>query len=695
MANDIDFKFTYLALKLLGKNLYSNAWAALSELVANGLDAEATKVYVYIDMREKRDALVEVFDNGCGMSESIFKEKYVSIGRNRREDQDNSENVMGRKGIGKLAALYLSRHYFISSKTKKGPLLTYEMNFSQKKESSNDEKPKLKIVDNIAFANKEFNNYDHGTMVHMEDVDLKGYADFSVQQLNNVLSDFFSVDSLKNQKIYFKVVRADEEMSQDFKLVKKEIPFKNMAQIICFDSQTYKRLHERYQDNKYKLPYKNFSDKCYEGTTNVKMDDINKEMGKRLFTSPKNNKEKSGQLTGWIGIHSSIDSKTAKKNDNLFKKSKLYNPLKLRIYVRNKLAISNFLPIIKNTQVFSNFIEGEIGFDILDDNDFPDIATTSRQNMDENDERIIFLAENMKKEVTKLIRYRLDIKKQMNKKEVDLTDKSSKEAKKILSQSIDNKIEKIIDKIPENNNEETKFNRKEELNELKYDVLKHVKGSNIKNKYMIFFSHSRKNKKFIDFYFYLLKDIGVREEEMFYTSKSDKPQININDRIIEISKDNISNTDTAIFFYTTEEFMDSQYCMFEGGAVWATKTPDDYILTYDDYTNIPDYLDISDKFRLELNKDTDILQGDVYNRVVQTLNYIIDHLNNGRAIKQEPKIPNFGQVDFPDQRDKNHGIMPCIDKKIIEFWDAYIDSDVQEKAINQGYILGDTLNFPS
>ena len=47
--NKIDFTFGWLELKLLGKSLYSNAWSAISELVANGFDANAQNVYVYIN----------------------------------------------------------------------------------------------------------------------------------------------------------------------------------------------------------------------------------------------------------------------------------------------------------------------------------------------------------------------------------------------------------------------------------------------------------------------------------------------------------------------------------------------------------------------------------------------------------------------------------------------------------------------
>ena len=40
-SDAIYFNFSYAALKLLGKNLYNNAANAISELVANGLDAKA------------------------------------------------------------------------------------------------------------------------------------------------------------------------------------------------------------------------------------------------------------------------------------------------------------------------------------------------------------------------------------------------------------------------------------------------------------------------------------------------------------------------------------------------------------------------------------------------------------------------------------------------------------------------------
>ena len=63
-------------------------------------------------MSDKAHSVIEIMDDGMGMDYNDLAEKYVWIGRNKREDTDilaeDRKNVMGRKGIGKLAALFLS-----------------------------------------------------------------------------------------------------------------------------------------------------------------------------------------------------------------------------------------------------------------------------------------------------------------------------------------------------------------------------------------------------------------------------------------------------------------------------------------------------------------------------------------------------------------------------------------------------------
>ena len=137
-SDAIYFNFSYTALKLLGKNLYNNPLSAVAELVANGIDAKAKNIYVYIDMSDKQHSTIEIVDDGIGMDYDDLAEKYVWIGRNKREDinlaSEEKEVIMGRKGIGKLAALYLSDRYYILSK-KEGVESQWSLNVAMYKDS--------------------------------------------------------------------------------------------------------------------------------------------------------------------------------------------------------------------------------------------------------------------------------------------------------------------------------------------------------------------------------------------------------------------------------------------------------------------------------------------------------------------------------------------------------------------------------
>lgn len=683
--NTIEFTFSYLALGLLGKNLYSNAWAALSELVANSLDAKANNVYVYIDMRQKKQSTIEVFDDGIGMSKVEMKNNYIQVGRNRRLTQDNADSVMGRKGIGKLAALYLSNHYYVASKKSDSELNIYEMHFPKDKQNDS-EKPKMNLVPEISPNNIEFLNYPSGTMIRMENVDLTGYGEVSNSTLNNILSDFFSVTNLGQKKIQIKIVTKEEELSEDFKEVKKEVPFKNMVQIICFDDDTYGRLNQIYSGNVYKVPIRNHEEP-YTGL--IEITKSSKEPTK--FEIAEKGIVKTANLTGWVGIHSTIEQKDATKNDENFKKSKLYNPLSLRVYVRNKLAISNFLPVIKNTQIYANYIEGEIGYNILDDNDFEDIATTSRQNMDENDERVQRLKQEMSSIITQLISSRLKLSSSMKDKKKDLDRKSENVAKDDVYRNMRKAVDNLkLGQAKKSEDSKAKIEAEvidEVAEEIYPTVMQSLKGDMLKTDYKIFFSHASANSKIIDFFFYLLEEKGVKKSEMFYSSRSDAPQVSPKyDDLEKEIKENITNTNTAVFFYTSEAFMESQYCMFEGGAVWATRTNQDFFITFEDFEKIPDYLNIKEEFKLGLKCDTDILIGDNYLKIVDALNFMIDHINTGRKIRSASLIEKFERKDFPNQVHLEDGEKPNIDKLIIRFWNSYVNTGVLERATQKGWI---------
>ena len=419
----IYFNFSYYALRLLGKGLYSNAWTAIAELVANGFDANASNVKIYINAANKEKSTIEIFDDGYGMGYDDLVNKYALIGKDKRDDANLSEEtkkkLMGRKGIGKLAALYLSKKYYLISKTEKESS-AWCLNAKNVKDS---DVPKLdrQNPDDIKIEVQEYwNKNKTGTMIKLTDVDLRNFGVQSLKGLKARLGDFFLTDSLSGKMEVSFLTHRGEPIK--FEKVKKEIAFKNMCAI--FDNTSYGIKNEL----KKSLCFRSRVDSVAKKERLTLAFDSNKFQnvsGEQCFLLEDGTKTKDGiqyKLEGWIGIHSSIDKETASKNDNRYLKNKVYNPNKLRLYVRKKLAVENFLDYLHNTQAFGNYIEGEISFDVLDDDKLPDIATSNRQGFDEESDRVRLLVEILKPIVNALIRQRIKIADEI-KAEEDVFDK--------------------------------------------------------------------------------------------------------------------------------------------------------------------------------------------------------------------------------------------------------------------------------
>jgi len=78
----------FAIVESLGINLYSNAAAVLSELVANAYDADATVVQITWKTDDAQD-VVEIIDNGCGMDITNINKKFLVTGYKKRENEGN------------------------------------------------------------------------------------------------------------------------------------------------------------------------------------------------------------------------------------------------------------------------------------------------------------------------------------------------------------------------------------------------------------------------------------------------------------------------------------------------------------------------------------------------------------------------------------------------------------------------------
>ena len=317
MADKYEFSFGYLALKMLGKTLYSNPFAALSELIANGFDAHADKVWVYLDIRDKKTAEVIVIDNGCGMTDTTIKEKYLQVGKKNRDDTDNI--MMGRKGIGKLAAFYLSNKYYVVTKTKDENNI-YEIDFTAYEDNTIPEDDNnyqyIKKIDSIDFTYKDiYETLNNGTAIVMNNVSFVGYGEKSFAVLESELSELFSFGN-NNRKIYLKVVTTNEELNKEFLEVKKRIAFRNMSKILY-------NLEDNEFENVIALNgtvIKNTENLSSETTTKIIVEKYNIEAREAIV----GNRIVAIKPKGWIGIHHTIDRQLAHQNDDTIAETVVY-----------------------------------------------------------------------------------------------------------------------------------------------------------------------------------------------------------------------------------------------------------------------------------------------------------------------------------------------------------------------------------
>ena len=116
--DEFNFNISLSVLNHLGRNLYRNFITVIGEAISNSWDADATNVWITID---KDNRYMSIIDDGVGMSDGDFQNKFLKIGYSKRKDNviksKNGRRFIGRKGIGKLALLSCAERIHIATKT--------------------------------------------------------------------------------------------------------------------------------------------------------------------------------------------------------------------------------------------------------------------------------------------------------------------------------------------------------------------------------------------------------------------------------------------------------------------------------------------------------------------------------------------------------------------------------------------------
>ena len=337
----------------LGINLYSNIAAVLTEAVANAWDADAENVEIGIDPDGK---FIEIKDDGIGMSIEDMNTKYLRVGYRRRdEDQETGRTtakgrpVMGRKGLGKLSLFSIANTIEVHS-AKNGESHGLRMTIDGIHKSVQDKEP---FYSPEKLPQEEI-QVTNGTAILLKDI--------------------------KRQRLGRGATALRKRLARRFSVVGEAHGFKILI-----------NGHPISTADRGDLPMVQFL--WSFGDEEPDLSSAGQLLEREALSDRLDAWDGNWSVTGWIGtarLPKQLDSDDAGNLNSIV------------VFARGRLFHENILDKLNDGRLYTKYLTGQIEADFLDADDKPDIATSDRQRVQEDDPRYIQLIAFLRKQLTQV-----------------------------------------------------------------------------------------------------------------------------------------------------------------------------------------------------------------------------------------------------------------------------------------------------
>ena len=326
----------------LGINLYSNIAAVLTEVVANAWDADAENVDISIDEANNR---ITIADDGVGMTVQDINSKYLRVGyRRREEDSQNGKftakrrTIMGRKGLGKLSLFSIAGEIEVQS-AKDDEVHGFRMRLSSIKDSlksgQDHYSPEPLSSEDVSVSN--------GTRIVLNDIKRQRLKP-GATALRKRLARRFSVIGQKH-KFNVKIDGMPVTVAD-----RGDLPIVQFLWTLGesdHDKSSTPRLEE-------------------QDSLQDRLEDWDEDWS----------------VKGWLGTAQLPKQLNSEEAGNLNS---------IVVFARGRLFHENILEQVNDGRLFTKYLTGQIEADFLDVDDKPDIATSDRQRIQEDDQRYVQL----------------------------------------------------------------------------------------------------------------------------------------------------------------------------------------------------------------------------------------------------------------------------------------------------------------
>jgi signal transduction histidine kinase len=178
MQHNLQFTVDSALLEELGMKLVETVHVALSELVKNSYDADATEVKIIFGKNEEGKDRIQIIDNGTGMSFNAVQDYWMRIATTNKEKRNVSpvfgRPLTGAKGIGRFSCRRLGSKLTLITKGTENNNIQGEHSLIQMTKVEfpwNDFKAGLDVTKITCKGEQtEFKNNKTGTILIIDDI---------------------------------------------------------------------------------------------------------------------------------------------------------------------------------------------------------------------------------------------------------------------------------------------------------------------------------------------------------------------------------------------------------------------------------------------------------------------------------------------------------------------------------------------
>lgn len=535
-------------LELLGPSLYTNIYYVLAELIANAYDAQAKNVYIIAD----KDSIT-VEDDGLGMTYEEVTGHYLAVARESRTTEadtytkDGRRRKMGRKGIGKLAALSVSENVLVQTRSGddvSGFVLSRHVRSDRLLEPLADDKITFKKIDG------------NGTSVVMIHPEYRLHKSLPVVK-KNIAKIFPAV----GPDFRIHIIRNDEEEVLD-----------------SFDTQILAELCSiiTLGDS-----FKSYGNKVLDGDAKRDKFISQRKAWKEAITL----KDKAGveheytlEIKGWIGTYKTTRGRKAEFTD--------FPDNHISLYANSKLGQFDILPLVGQNRLNEVYVVGQLHIDLFEETELPDMALSNRQGYKSDDKRYVRVADYIRSELLLEILAMRDMwadYQSEERKKQKLAEQAAKEAElreraKRYRESVGATASKAAEECLKQGRPLTKEDVanivENALNKHNPDLGLKATVDGLKKKLLV--SHTGADADFATIAYKMLQYNGIAKEDIIYTSSEDQEAriprgISIFDYLRRFFVESASTEMVYVVFITSEMMSKSWAVLSEVGAAWITR----------------------------------------------------------------------------------------------------------------------------